>query len=75
MTLYWPVVFAIVAIGAASIGFLDAGTPAAQVARLVSLAFLGLAVVLAVARRQWRHLDRQRQANHDPETRGPAIFR
>jgi uncharacterized membrane protein YtjA (UPF0391 family) len=57
MSFYWPVVFAIVAVAAASIGFMDQGAPDAFAARLVSFAFLGLAAVLAVGRRwrQWIH--------------------
>jgi len=51
MNFYWPVVFVIVAAGAASIGFLDAGAPDASAARLVSFVFLGLAAVFTVASR------------------------
>jgi len=53
MSFYWPVVFVIVAVAAASIGFMDQGAPDALWARLVSFVFLGLAAVLTVAR-QWR---------------------
>ncbi len=51
MNFYWPIVFVIVAAGAASIGFLDASAPGAHAARLISFIFLGLAAVLVVARR------------------------
>jgi len=50
MSFYWPVVFVIVAVAAASIGFMDQGAPDALAARLVSLVFLGLAAVLTVSR-------------------------
>jgi len=51
MSIYWPVVFLIVAAGAASIGFLDAGAPDAHAARLVCMIFLGVAAVLTVGSR------------------------
>jgi uncharacterized membrane protein YtjA (UPF0391 family) len=50
MSFYWTVVFVIVAVAAASIGFVDQGAPDAFAARLVCLVFLGLAAVLAVVR-------------------------
>ena len=53
MSFYWPVVFVIVAVAAASIGFINQGAPDALAARLVGFVFLGLAAVLTVAR-QWR---------------------
>jgi len=57
MSFYWPVVFVIVAVAAASIGFIDQGAPDALAARLVGFIFLGLAAVLAVAHwwRRWVH--------------------
>lgn len=50
MSFYWPAVFVIVAVAAASIGFMDQGASDVFAARLVSLVFLCLAAALTVAR-------------------------
>jgi len=58
MRFYWPVVFVIVAVAAASIGFMDQSAPDALTVRLVSFVFLGLAAVLTVARSWHKRIHR-----------------
>ena len=58
VTFYWPVVFVIVAVGAAFVGFLDTGAPNAHVARLISFVFFALAAALTIARRWHRSIHR-----------------
>ena len=50
MKLYWPIVFAIVAIVAALLGFVDDNAPSAPAARVLSIIFLAFAALLLLTR-------------------------
>lgn len=77
MKLYWPIVFAIVAIVAALLGFVDDNAPSAPAARILSIIFLAFAAVLILTRMK-RGPDanpRTQDRTRARERREPRIFR
>lgn len=77
MKLYWPIVFAIVAIVAALLGFVDDNAPSAPAARVLSIIFLAFAAVLLLTRMK-RVSDGKSPAKDGlrrQERREPRIFR
>lgn len=77
MKLYWPIVFAIVAIVAALLGFVDDNAPSAPAARVLSIIFLAFAALLALTRMK-RSPDAKPRAQdrfRAKERREPRIFR
>jgi uncharacterized membrane protein YtjA (UPF0391 family) len=59
MRLYWSVVFLIVASATAAIGFGDSGAPTAPMARLISIAFLVLALLTTAGKLYLRQVERR----------------
>jgi uncharacterized membrane protein YtjA (UPF0391 family) len=59
MGLYWSVVFLIVASATAAIGFGDSGAPTAPIARLISIAFLVLALLTTAGTLYLRQIRRR----------------
>jgi uncharacterized membrane protein YtjA (UPF0391 family) len=61
VALYWSVVFAIVAVAAAVVGFGDGSAPTAPAAQVISLACMALVLLIAFGRLYARWIERRRE--------------
>jgi uncharacterized membrane protein YtjA (UPF0391 family) len=72
VALYWSVVFSIIAVAAAAVGFGDGSGPTGPAARLISFACVALILLIAAGRLYVLRLERRRR---DRDRRAPRETR